>query len=94
MIKAIRDAGFTPVPDDVGLTVTGTLEHREGALALALDQMQEPRTVTCVGTPAGGALEKELAQNAGRRMEIRGLWQFGGSGRLQVEKFEVIPAAP
>jgi hypothetical protein len=94
MMQAVRDAGFTPVPEDVRLTVTGTLEEREGRFVLVLDRMKEPRTLTCVAAGSGDTLERALAQNAGRAVEIQGRWQLEGQGRIQVETVESPPGVP
>ena len=88
MMQAVRDAGFTPVPEDVRLTVTGTLEEREGRFVLVLDRMKEPKTLTCVATGAVEPLERAFGQNAGRRVEMHGRWQFEGQGSIQVETVE------
>jgi hypothetical protein len=94
MIQAIRDAGFTPVPDEVLLTVTGRLEASQDRFLLTLDRMTEPRTLTCAGARAGDALERALAKRAGRVVEILGRWRFGGEGRLQVETVGSPPEGP
>ncbi len=94
MMKAIRDAGFTPVPDDVTMIVTGTLESGEGHCVLILDRMKEPRSLTCLSVRPGDALERALAQSAGRAVQIHGRWLFEGQGRLQVESVEDPPAPP
>jgi len=88
MMQAVRDAGFTPVPEDVRLTVTGTLEEHEGSFILGLDRMKEPRRLTCVAAGSGDTLRRALAQNAGRAVEIQGRWQLEGQGRIQVETVE------
>ena len=93
-MQAIRDAGFTPVPEDVRLTVTGALEAREGRFVLVLERMKEPRTLTCVAARPDDALERALSQNAGRSVEIQGRWQFEGQGRIQVETLEGPRDAP
>jgi len=93
-MQAIRDAGFTPVPEDVRLTVTGALEAREGRFVLVLDRMKEPRTLTCVGAGPDDALERALWQNAGRWVEIHGRWEFEGQGRVHVETLEGAQDAP
>ena len=94
MMQAVGDAGFTPVPEDVRLTVTGTLEKREGRFVLVLDRMKEPRTLTCIASGPDNVLERALAQNAGRAVEIHGRWQFEGQGRIQVETLENPPDVP
>ena len=62
MTQAIRDAGFTPVPEQVGLTLTGVLESRSGRYVLVLDRMQKSKDVVCV--PASGEAS-EAALRAG-----------------------------
>jgi hypothetical protein len=94
MMRAVRDAGFTPVPEDVQLIVTGALEEREGRFVLVLDHMKEPRTLTCLPAGPGDALERALAQNAGRAVQIHGHWQFEGQGSIRVETVESPPDVP
>ena len=94
MMKAIRDAGFTPVPDDVSMIVTGTFEMRDGGFVLVLDRMKEPRSLTCLAARPGDALERALAQRPGRAVQIHGRWLSEGQGRLQVESVEDPPAPP
>ena len=93
-MRSVRDAGFTPVPEDVRLAVTGRLEARDGRFALVLDRMKEPRTLTCVAAGPGDALDRALAQNAGRAVEIHGRWRFEGQGTIQVETVEGSRDAP
>ena len=94
MTQAIHDAGFTPVPEDVRLTVSGTVEARDGRFFLTLDRMKEAREITCVMARPGDALDRKLAASAGRPVEIRGRWLFEGQGRLEVETVEAPPGAP
>lgn len=85
MVQAVRDAGFTPVPDDIRLTVTGILEAHGGRFVLVLDRMKEPKILICVAARPGGTIERALGQYAGRAVEIQGRWQFEERGRIQVE---------
>jgi len=94
MMKAVRDSGFTPVPGDVRLTLTGRLEAREGRFVLVLDGMKEPKTLTCVAAGPGDATDRALAQNAGRTVLIHGRWLFEGPGGMEVETVEAPPGAP
>jgi hypothetical protein len=94
MMQAIRDAGFTPVPEDVRLTVTGAVEARDGRFFLILDQMKEARELPCVVAHSGDPLDRRLAESVGRTVEIHGRWLFEGQGSLEVETVEAPPRAP
>src|SRR5439155_1159387 len=48
MLQAIRAAGFTPVPENVRMTLTGVLELRDGGCVLKLDRMKTPMELPCV----------------------------------------------
>jgi hypothetical protein len=86
MTQAIRDSGFTPVPEDVRLVLAGTLEARDGRFVLVLSGMRTPREVICV--PAAGkdgdAATAALADHAGRAAIVSGRWRSEDGGRLEV----------
>jgi hypothetical protein len=94
MTQAIRDAGFTPVPDDVRLILTGRLEARDRSFVLALDGMTAPRDVTCVAVPGREAMGAALSDHAGRTVEISGRWLFKDDGVLEVESVSPVPDGP
>ncbi len=85
MLEVIRDAGFTPVPENVHLTATGALGSRDGRLVLVLDRMLAPRELTCVAGRSAGSSETELREKVGRTLLIRGRWLAQGAGALEVE---------
>jgi len=87
MLEAIRKSGFTPVPEETSLVLTGKLEARDGGFVLTLDKMNEPRAVSCLG--AQDLLERSIAQNPGQIVEVQGHWQFEGQGGISVEKVEL-----
>ncbi|HEV8202069.1 MAG TPA: hypothetical protein VGS03_18820 [Candidatus Polarisedimenticolia bacterium] len=88
MTRAIHDAGFTPVPEDVRLVLAGTLEERQGAFVLVLAAMKAPREVTCVAPSgsSGEAVAQALHGKAGSAVTIDGRWIFDGAGRLEVRE--------
>ncbi|HEV8336015.1 MAG TPA: hypothetical protein VGR67_06355 [Candidatus Polarisedimenticolia bacterium] len=90
----MHDAGFTPVPADVRLTVTGKLEKRNGHVVLVLDRMKEPRALTCSVAGPADELERALAQRPGQAVEIHGHWQVEGHGGILVEAIEDAPEVP
>ena len=94
MMKAIREAGFTPVPEEIHLTLSGTLETRDGGVVLVLTGMTTPREVACAAAPGDDAIPRELKEQAGRKAEIRGRWRFDGAGILEVESVSPGSAAP
>jgi hypothetical protein len=94
MTQAIRDAGFTPVPEDIHFTLTGTLETRGGGAVLVLAGMTAPREVVCVAAPGNDRISSALGAHAGRAVELKGRWRFEGSGTLEVESISPLPAGP
>jgi hypothetical protein len=93
MTQTIRDAGFTPVLEDVRLTVTGALQAREGRYFLTLDRMKEARELPCLVPRAGDPHDRRLAESVGRAVEIHGRWLFEGQGGLEVDTVEATPPA-
>ncbi|HKB08767.1 MAG TPA: hypothetical protein VKF61_10855 [Candidatus Polarisedimenticolia bacterium] len=94
MTQAIRDAGFTPVPEDVRFTLTGTLEARDGHIVLVLDAMDAPRNVTCVAAQGRHEIAAALSDNTGKTVEIRGRWLFKDEADLEVESISPLPGGP
>ena len=94
MMQAIRDAGFTPVPENVRLTVTGTLKSQDGRFLLALDHMNTPLTLACVTGQQGGPTDAVLREKLGRVVELRGRWIAEPPGALEVEAIgDVTPSS-
>jgi len=85
MLQAIRDAGFTPVPEDVRMTLTGTLESQADRWVLVLDRMKTPMEVLCLTPRQDSPTARALKENAGRVIEIRGRWVAEGQGALEAE---------
>jgi hypothetical protein len=94
MMQAIRDAGFTAVPENVRLTVTGTLRSRDGRFLLALDRMNTPLTLACVRGQQGGPPDPALIEKLGRVVELRGRWVAEPPGALEVETIGDITPPP
>lgn len=94
MTQAIRDAGFTPVPDEVRLILTGRLEAHDRHFVLVLDGMKEPREVTCVAAQGQDAKTPALLDHPGKKVEIRGRWLFNDEGSLEVESISPVPDSP
>jgi hypothetical protein len=94
MMKAIRDAGFTPVPENIHMTLSGTLEAREDGAVLVLTGMTTPREMACTAAPGYEAIPGELKRQSGRKVEIKGRWRFDGAGILEVESVSPDSADP
>jgi len=86
MTKAIHDAGFTPVPEDVQLAAIGRLEARDGRFVLLLSSMRAPREVICVPPRGkdGEAIAAALEAKSGHDVRLDGRWLFDEGGRLEV----------
>jgi len=92
MMRAIRDAGFTPVPEDIRMTLTGTLQSRDGHFVLVLDRMNAPFELPCAAGSPGGPAAPSLGEKAGRTVEVRGRWVANGPATLEVEAISDAPA--
>jgi len=91
MLQAIRDAGFTPVPENIRITATGRLESRDGRFVLVLDGMKTPRELICIAGRQNGTSEQTLKEKAGHAVEVRGRWAPEGAGALEVEAIGTAP---
>jgi hypothetical protein len=91
MLQVIFDAGFTPVPEEVRLVVTGTLSKKGEGFTLAVDGMKAPLELTCVpGAGPGAPDATELSALAGHRVEAGGRWAAAGAGRLELTAIRAI----
>jgi len=93
MLQAIRDAGFTPVPENIRITLTGSLVSRDGRFVLVLDRMSSPKEVACKTARQGGPSDEVLKEKTGRLVEVRGRWVPEGAGALEVEAIADAPAS-
>ena len=82
------------MPEEVRLTMTGTLEERGGRFVLVLDGMKTPQEVTCIGPSGGDSTARALEEHAGRAVEVQGRWLFKDTGALEVESITPLPASP
>ena len=85
MMQAIRDAGFTPVPENIRITATGRLQARDGHFVLALDGMKATKELACLPGGPGGVSETVLRERSGQAVEIRGRFLDKDQGTLEVE---------
>jgi len=94
MTQAIRDAGFTPVPEDVRLTIRGTLERRDERFVLVPEGMTSPLELNCVEGAGPDASRARLGEHVGQRVEVRGRWVFEGDPRIEIESIAQLDASP
>jgi hypothetical protein len=93
MLQVIRDAGFTPVPEEVRLVVTGVLSKNGDRFVLALDAMTRPLALDCeAAREQGGSGAPALSEFLGRHVEVQARWLAVEGGRLEVAA--VRPAGP
>jgi len=94
MTQAIRDAGFTPVPEDVRLTIRGSLEKRDDRFVLVPEGMTSPLELACVEGAGPDGTRVRLGERAGQRVEARGRWIFEGDARIEIESISPLDASP
>jgi hypothetical protein len=90
MTRAIQDSGFTPVEEEIHLTVSGTIEKQDGHFALALDGMKQPQSLTISG-PEDAAMDQALSNNMGKQVQLEARWLQKTHPVLLVEKLEPKP---
>lgn len=89
MQQTIKDAGFTPIPESVELTVTGTVVRQGDRLAVELDKMRAAITLPAVAAKDDPDTVAHLERHVGETVELGGFWQpapagQAGPGRLAV----------
>lgn len=94
MTAAIHDAGFTPVPEDIRLTMTGAIIRHGERAVLVLAGMKLPREIDCVPAPGRDTTARALDAPPGGDVEVKGRWRFDGAGILEVESVSPVPASP
>lgn len=92
MLRTIRSAGFTPVPGEVRLTVTGRAKAEGDRLLLELDGMKAPKELPLVPHSSAPDALATLRGRTGQLVEIEGLWQRDGT--LAVTRLGTPEAAP
>lgn len=79
MTETIHKAGYKPIEGQVELIVTGTVvKQADGSgaqLAIELDQMQAPATLTVVAAKGDPDTAEHLNRHLGEHVEVEGLWQ-------------------
>jgi hypothetical protein len=88
MLDAIRDSGFTPVPEEIRLTVTGRLDLRHDRFVLVLDQMKNAKELRLSPGSTGDALKRALSESTSHAIAIQGRWLSEPETDLLVEKIE------
>src|SRR5687768_4262953 len=88
-MQGIHDAGFKAVPEDVRLTVTGTVIVKAGVLSLARDRMNSHVELIWASLPASPDAAPHLARHVGEVVEAEGFWQPNGTGKLAVTALRV-----
>lgn len=90
LIEAVRDAGFTPVPEGVHLLLAGTLRRSEGKFRIELGGMKTPRELACV--PGGPPIQDALEDHGEGDVVLRARWL--PEREAAVEVLELLPPSP
>ncbi|MFN3649508.1 MAG: hypothetical protein ACK47B_07980 [Armatimonadota bacterium] len=77
MWETIRDAGYTPIPEQTELRVTGTLAREADRLVLRLDKMRHPVELPLTAAEGHAELLSQLEKQVGQGVELEGLWKPG-----------------
>jgi hypothetical protein len=90
MLRLTRKSNLKAVPDDVRLTVSGSVERRGEALVIVLDQMRTPVELTAVPHASAPAIGVQLAGHSGQRVQVEGYFPPGATLTLSVTSFKAL----
>jgi hypothetical protein len=95
MQRTLKEAGYTPMPENVGLLVTGKVVRQGERLEIALDRMRAPMTLGIVAAKEDPETAVHLERHVGETVELEGLWQPAppgqpGPGALAVTAIRVV----
>ena len=85
MQQTIHDAGYKPIEGGVALRVSGKLvkqgEVSGAGVALELDGMKSPISLTLAAAKEAPDLLSQLASRVGEAVELEGRWSAGEAGQ-------------
>ena len=89
MQKTIKDAGYTPIPENVDLVVTGKVVRQGAELSIELDKARQAATLTVTAARDDPDTAAHLERHIGETVEVEGRWQptppgTTGQGKLAV----------
>jgi hypothetical protein len=82
MQSTIKNAGYTPIPDDVTLVLTGRIVQQAEGLTVELDGMRMPVALQVVAAKEDAETAAHLARHVGDRVELEGRWQSPSAGTV------------
>jgi len=80
MQQTIKDAGFTPLPESVEITVTGKVVRQGDRLAVELDKMRTPTTLLIAAAKEDPETAAHLERHVGETVKLGGTWQPSPAG--------------
>jgi hypothetical protein len=75
MQQAIKEAGFTSMPENIDLVVTGRVLRTGGQLAVQLDRMQTPTRLLIAAAKEDPETATHLERHVGQTVRLEGRWQ-------------------
>jgi hypothetical protein len=75
MQDTVKESGFTPMPENVGLVVSGKVVRRAEGFALELDRMKSALVLPLTGTKDDPDTVAHLERHLGQTVGLEGLWQ-------------------
>ena len=75
MLQVIKAAGYTPVPEDVRLMVSGTLHKKDDGWVLEVDNLKQPITLILVVDKNDSQTTNAMQQQADKPVVVEGFWQ-------------------
>jgi hypothetical protein len=88
MLQLTHKSNLKDVPEDIRLTVTGTLEKRGEGLVLVLDRMKTPVDLTLTAHASAPDRGTGLGDHVGELLEVEGYWPPDGKLTLAVARFK------
>ncbi|MBV9868688.1 MAG: hypothetical protein JO316_25305 [Abitibacteriaceae bacterium] len=75
MLQVIKAAGYTPVPKDVRLTVSGTLHKKDDGWILEVDNLKQPMTLILIVDKNDSQTTNAIQQQEDKPVVVEGFWQ-------------------
>ncbi len=81
MLVTIKEAGFTAVPEQVELVVSGKVAREGDQLVLVLDRLKTPVSLPITAARENPETAAHLARHVGETVDLEGLWQPAPTGQ-------------
>ena len=89
MLQTIKKAGYPPVPEDVRLTVSGTIRKRDDGYVIELDKIKKPVTLALILDKDNTRTAPAIEEQVGKVATLEGRWQPAIKGQASIGSLHV-----